>query len=316
MMIQIFRSRPALGQTFVADYLEREGWFDADGWRITGDWFPDDKFQNGADAVVGDGVNWSLRTFGKAHEMWQTYGRDNGLYMDDETRKNLEDQAALYRKQYEMPSNRPGGELSPGDKGTSMEESYKAHNQLYWNKHYRDVTNFPHFYFVTEVRQEPRTIETRKKFFQAEQLRKAGDREQAVEVYREAIPKWREILMAHQGFRRDHIVQEDTAETVYKYMELARDVYGRRFKELMLMGDFLAQEAFPRSASLPWLPPALFAREMVPTIAFPLDGRDDEGYPIVSHEAKYRTRTRMGLPVPPGSSPYSREDYPVPPTKN
>ena len=55
----IFRQSPARAQTYVAEFLQKEGWFDQEGWKITGDWFPDDKFSNGKEAVVGDGVKWS-----------------------------------------------------------------------------------------------------------------------------------------------------------------------------------------------------------------------------------------------------------------
>jgi hypothetical protein len=308
MMVQIFRGRPALGQTFVADYLEREGWFDRDGWKITGEWFPDDKFTGGKDAVVGDGTDWAARSWAKAHDMWKTYGNDTGLYMDPESQKNLDDLAALYRTQFEVSAGRAANELPAEYKGTPMEESYRAHNRLFWFKHFRGVTNFPHFYFLTQVRQEPGVIEVRKKLFLAEQLRKTGDREQAAEVYREAVPKWRDILLSHQGFRRDSIVQEDSAETAYKYMELVRDINGKQFKELMIFIDFLAQEGLRPPVPLPWLPPAVLARDVTPTIAFPFDGRDPEGTLIISHEAKHRTRTRLGLPNPPGSTPYSAED--------
>ena len=40
MLSIIFRQYPARAQTYCAETLEKEGWFDREGWKITGDWFP------------------------------------------------------------------------------------------------------------------------------------------------------------------------------------------------------------------------------------------------------------------------------------
>src|SRR5262249_41136631 len=60
MAEKIFRGYPARGQAYVAEYLEKEGWFDSEGWKMHG-WFPED-------VAAGDGTNWAVRAWHKAHE--------------------------------------------------------------------------------------------------------------------------------------------------------------------------------------------------------------------------------------------------------
>src|SRR5207248_1544293 len=99
-----------------------------------------------------------------------------------------------------------------------MLASYDADQQLYWYQRNREMTNFPHFFYKTEVEMELNAVRARKGFYEAEQLRRAGKREQALQKYAEAFPIWRELLLSHPEFRHDSIVQEDTAEEELRYL--------------------------------------------------------------------------------------------------
>ena len=100
MAAQIFRGYPSRAQSYVAEYVAREGWFD-EGWKIRG-WFPDDKFANGQDAVVGQS-NWGINAWEKAREMWRNHGVATGLYLTPEQINALRTRGKV---QQEIPSER------------------------------------------------------------------------------------------------------------------------------------------------------------------------------------------------------------------
>src|SRR5262249_36178669 len=159
---------------------------DEEGWKVRG-WFPNDKFHNGQEAVVGDGTNWAARAWHKAHEMYKKHGTEDGLHLEPEEMQRLEVLARKFRQRYGLVPKARGVERSPEDQNDpEMVDSMKAHDTLFWYDHYRAMTNFPHFYFVSQVEQETEAVRARKDFFTAEQLRKAGERELALETYRRA----------------------------------------------------------------------------------------------------------------------------------
>jgi hypothetical protein len=289
----IFRGYPARGQTYDADHLEKEGWFDKDGWKMAG-WFPGDKFQNGKEAVAGDGINWAERAWDKAFNMWQTHGRMSGLYLTPEDMRSLEDKAEKYRKRYGVPAIGKPQEPTSEDRA-EYQESYEAIGLLYWYDRLRAMTNFPHFYHSAQVESDPKAIEVRKAFFLADQQRKAGDREQALLTYQEAMPKWREILLAHQDFRRDSEIQEGTFEIGIKYLDIFRELYDKPYRQILVLEDYLAQAASCSPVMISWLPPAMVYRRTPLGYATPFEGVDDDGELIVGEAARNRYKDRIGM---------------------
>lgn len=289
MAEKIFLGYPARGQAYVAEYLEKEGWFDAEGWKIRG-WFP-------TEVVVGDGTNWAVRAWHKAHEMYKKHGKEDGLHLEPEDRQMLEERAKKFRKRYDVTARTRGIEMSPEDKqDPEMLESYNAHETLYWYEHNRAMTNFPHFYFVSQVEQDPKAVQARKDFFQAEQLRKSGERELALETYAKAMPEWRDLLLAHREFRRDGSVQEDTYEVELKYLGLVREILGKELQQPFLAQYYLGQAMSRVPAILPYPPSFSPLREGELPLVTPFDGVDSEGVPLIQYDAKDRVRNRLGLP--------------------
>ncbi len=303
----IFRGYPARAETYVAENLEKEGWFDRDGWKITGDWFPDDKFSNGKDAIVGDGTNWPA-SWGSAYQMWKTHGEKTGLYLEPEELKSLDAEAAPYRafanqgpfdKSVPIPEEKQTPELVKGQ---------IAQDTLYWLSHYQRMTNFLHFYYSTQVEQDPKCIELRKAFFQANQYRDAGERESALEIYRATLPRWRDLLLAHKEFRQDDDVQENTYEMEWAYLNLTQALYGNRNKQLAVLVDWIAQLAQCPPLGTMWLPPPVLARDLTVSIDAPI-GKDADGVEIIPPEivdrvleAQARARQPQA-PVTPTSDP-------------
>jgi hypothetical protein len=315
MAEKIFLGYPARGQHYVAEYLEKEGWFDEEGWKIRG-WFPSDKFQDGRDAVVGDGTNWAARAWHKAHEMYKKHGKEDGLHLEPEEMQSMEERANRYRQRYNLSAASRGVELSPEDLSNSeMVEGKKAHETLFWYTHNRAMTNFPHFYFVSQVEQEANAIKARKDFFTAEQLRKAGERELALEMYRRAMPEWRKLLLDHRDFRRDGNVQEDTYEVQLKYLGLVRELVGKDVQRLLVEQDYLSQALVRPPIVVPYLPSPYLIRDLELPLMTPFDGLDSEAAPLIQDDAKDRVRNRLSLPPlepkePPPSSPPASENSP------
>ncbi|HLJ94478.1 MAG TPA: hypothetical protein VKU02_14925 [Gemmataceae bacterium] len=295
MAEKIFLGYPARGQAYVAEYLEKEGWFDQEGWRIRG-WFPNDKFTNGQDAVVGDTENWAVRAWSKAHEMYKKHGKADGLHLEPEEMQILDERAKRYEQKYGVPPRTRPLELTPEDqRDPDMVASFKAHDTLFWYEHYRNMTNFPHFYFVSQVEQDPKAVKARKDFFAAEQLRKAGDRELALETYRKAAPEWRDLLLAHKEFRRDGNVQEDTYEVQLKYLGLVREIMGKELQQVYFAQYCLGQALAGVPAPIPY-PAFSLARDMEIPLVGPFDGADEEGVALIQDDARDRVRNRLSLP--------------------
>jgi hypothetical protein len=292
--INIFRSYPGRGQAYVAEYLEREGWFDKDGWRIAG-WFDDEKFQNGEDAVVGKNVDWAARAWTRTNEMYKDYGSRIGIYMEPEEEKSLNDQAEHFRKYFGL--SRDTNAAFPAElRGTDYEQSYLAHLRIYWCDRYRQQSNFLYFYAKSKVEADPATVQMRKTVFEADQLRKAGEREQALEKYRAALPVLKNVLLSHDDFRNDQLVQEDSYAIALDARQLFLDLYGKRLRELSLVGNFLGQGALRPAMPIPWIPPAMTVRDLRLEVGTPLDGRDSNGAPIIDIMNKNQARNRAGLP--------------------
>lgn len=301
MASHIFRGYPARGQTYVAEHLETEGWFDQEGWHITS-WFTDDKFEHGGrtgDAVVGTGRDWAVRAWSRAHDMWVSQGKANGLYKTPEELKDLADRADLFRKTF---GNQPipfDYDLPPQYQGDqAMRDSLDAHQQLHWYDANRSMTNYPHFFYNSQVEMDPKCVRARKLFFQAEQLRRAGRRDQALEKYGEALPMWRDIMLAQPEFRKDSIIQEDSYEIEVKYLDLIRELRGRQVVQLMIVHDLLAQAAVRPPGATLWLPPVNIARGAPLPVRGPLDVTDPDGLPLILNDARERVRQRAALPTP------------------
>lgn len=288
----IFRGYPARGQSYVADAFQKEGWFDKEGWLIK-NWFPDDKFRSGRDAIVGDAVNWSLDAWSKAHNMWRGHGESNGLYLTPERITSLRDVADLYVRTFGQDAGIPG-ELPPEHRTPEMQKSLEAYSQLFWYERNRSMTNFPHFYYRSLVEAKEETVKARKTFFKAEEYRRAADYPKALELYTspEGLPAWRKLLLENPDFRNDGTLQEDTYEMYMKYINLlSEDKQYRQTQHLLLVLDYLTQATLRPPLSVMWLPPV----DMV--VLGWLDFPDHEGQPLIPLDAVNRVRSRLGLPM-------------------
>src|SRR5207253_4651061 len=182
----IFRDLPARAQSYVGERLEEEGWFGLEGWKIV-DWFSNDKFSNGEPAVAGTGQEWAKNAWQRAYEMWHKYGLENGLeYLSAEDESRKKELAQLYCKKYNIAFGQEPVPLRPEDQNDStMKESLEAYLFVFFHERYVGLGNFTHHLYICEAEGDPQVITSRRLFFEAEELRRAARREEALERYQD-----------------------------------------------------------------------------------------------------------------------------------
>jgi hypothetical protein len=195
----IFRNYPPRAQSYVAEELEKEGWFDEDGWLIT-DWFrreggrggTTDQFANGDKPEVGKS-DWGVAAWSRAKEMWEQHGIRDKLHLTERERNSKERQAQFYQREYQVEKGLPPRSLDSAveDRRSEadqklMQESFNAYKYLFLLEHYLNLTNFKNLYLRPQVEQEEKTVAARKAFFEARRLAHAGDRPGALTLYEAA----------------------------------------------------------------------------------------------------------------------------------
>ena len=299
MALPIFRLYPCRGQTYVAEYLQTDGWFGPEGWPILG-WFLNDRFKSGP-AIVGDGKSWAAPAWSAAHEMYRTRGTAIGAYLPPEQISAWETEAGLYRRTFNVA---PGGPppKPPEDANEELLRSYTAANKLFWHGMIRDLTNFPYFYFTSEVNSRPQTLELRKAFFDADQAMKRADNDTAFAILRDAIPKWREVILSDPDFRKDGSQQEDTFEVQIKYEKLVRELFGKRLKDSATVVYFiekcLAQVTGGTVLCTILVPPPFLLAGLPPVVETAFDAPAPDGSPLIREEVKNQVRSRFGMALP------------------
>jgi hypothetical protein len=226
---QLFRHYPARAQSYAADRLEQDGWFDNTGWTITR-WFPKG-FSSGKPAVVGTGRNWAVDAWSEAYTMWQEIGEKHGLYMTPEEERTKKKLAEEWQKINNVPNAPPPDLANPDQLDPGMEAFI-----IIWNyEYYRRLSNYPHFLYQSQVFALPETVQARKHFHLAAEATAAGNRRQAIEEFETALPAYKEILQRHADFRTDDHIMEETLDFQLDYVKLCRELFGRQWKQTLAL---------------------------------------------------------------------------------
>ncbi|MBY0524171.1 MAG: hypothetical protein K2R98_12270 [Gemmataceae bacterium] len=319
----IFRGYPARAQSYIAERLQKEGWFDG-GWDVdegrqgANRWFPDRK------VVLGENRNWSSESWTKARNLWEAHGVRTGLYLDPFAKAEKQRQAKVFRERFGIGENDLGPEIRP-DEAVSPEirTGFDAHRQLFWYERNRSMTNFGHFHAQARAESTPEAVAARRLFFKAQQMRKnAEPSAEILKVYLNvpdgksgphpigsigAFPEWKKVLDGNDDFRRDVDTQEETYKIQYEYLKLIQEEEATRLdylKPLLVLEDFLAQGIRPAGATL-WLPTAnlIPPRTLASPVVGPFDGPAQDKQPYLSEEAIRRARQRMGFNDAPPKDP-------------
>jgi hypothetical protein len=272
LSLVIFQSYPARAQAYKAEYLEKNGWIDPEGWTIK-DWFPVDR--NHPDSakkpvVVGDRADgrwWSQEAWEHAFQMFKDYGE-------------LKDM--LLKTPAEI------AQLEP-----------QAQRDYEYN---RRVTNFPHFFLKTDIERKRESVEARKCFFVAEDLRQQGERVEALGWYendkafgppsawKNALKGWKKVFLDYPDLRADTEEQQQTYETQAKYLKLVEELRGPTIRRMMLLQNMLGQAALRGPGATVWLPPAYLLREYPLLLKGPFDDVDNTGTALITDYVRDRVR--------------------------
>jgi hypothetical protein len=205
----IFRSYPAIAQVYISQELQKDGWFDGEGWEIT-KWF--DNLQVGAGRVgvgptggivVGGGPRYDSRSAWKlANELFFLYGQKNGLMITAEEFNQLAQRAQVDSK------------------------ALQRFNRIVGN---RTMTNFEEQYQITVVEKTAEAVAARKEIFAIKNREQSS--KNVLAKYRDRVlPQWLDLILRFPDFRRLAQIQEDSYELAAEYYRLLQ-YYNREYFE-------------------------------------------------------------------------------------
>jgi len=309
----IFRQQPARGLSYIAERLQKEGWFDDQGWEVDADrqtdqWFPEEKL------IVGNDPRYSsLAAWEKAHGRWNEHGIEHGFLLSEAEIRNLNTDAELFRKTF--GSDNTTTELIREQVTDEMWKSFDAHKQLRDLEVNRQMTNFRHFLYRSEAESDERTMQMRRALYHAERLNKTGNHKPAIRLYGEAFDLMignrttgkEGIFEKYPDFRKDTTIQEELLEKHIDYLILLESQNGP-----MLRSYFTSQNAIAASTS-PAGAASLYSsllyqyyarpRELPDLFLGPLDGVDRNDRPWITLGSAYNIKVRRGLIKVPNEAP-------------
>jgi hypothetical protein len=220
----VFRSYPARAQQFVAEELQKDGWFDDSGWVITG-WF--DAMPSSAFVVVGTGPKYnSGEAWNKAYQLCRIYGVRNALYMEPQEMKKMVDEA-----------ERLGPNSLIARKLRTLEDI-------------RRVTNFDSFLQQTKVERAAETVAARKAIFEVEHTG-AADLNVVNTYCEKVLPQWLDLLLRNPEYRNISYIQEETYELEAK---LFKELQHRDFRYKIVLENLVKDFAFAALTGWPTWP--------------------------------------------------------------
>ena len=233
MQTILFRHYPARAQSYVAERLEEEGWYDNEGWSTRGpEWFT---------RVIGGGRDWAVNAWGEAYKMWKAHGERNHILMSQAEHEELKAKAQKYMDSKGLT---PRMGVPPREENPDLQEGWRAAMFLFYYEAVSSVSNYNHNYVRAKVEKEPQTVRARKLFYQAEALALTGSTVESLQTYQDpakdtgnvlgglnALDAWAKILEKEDDFRRDDLIEEQTYETELTYMDvLNRALPGNEMK--------------------------------------------------------------------------------------
>jgi hypothetical protein len=276
----IFRGQPCRAQHYVAEKLEKEGWFDSTGWEI-----PNWKFSSRPGGpmmllTVGKGVSWAEEAWKKAYDMTLFRGEESKLNLTPEEIRSL----------------------SPPDLRTFTMDSR--------------LSNYPYFIMKARVEKTRDAITARKLFRQAGRLDDVGDYDQAKPIYEDPgafgppssweNPKststgWRKVLIDNEDFADDDDVKQETYIFQHQYKHSLSELAGPFYKQLVVLNDALGQctlwpANMPLGLRVPWYTPSIqIHRRLHAQVKGPFDRLNPRGLKFIDEENERVARSTLGL---------------------
>jgi hypothetical protein len=265
----IFRHGPMRAQTYLAERLTKEGWFDTDPWAVDDLIDPDRAWipKSGPDgrqvsAVFSSPAN-AQQAWREAAQRWQDHGTANGLRMDPARLQTYIAKSEEYCRLHpgkivgEMPNP-----LTPEERqDPRLIELHEAQGIVNAWVQQRHMTNYEAFELEAVAMSSDNAILAKKRFFQAEKaVRDAAQYSDAVRLYEEGFEAWKRVLVANQDCRnrrginaaiyaqrcRDFRDLDRHQEIVYeanlRYAKLSQDVRQRQLRDATyLLNDLVSR---------------------------------------------------------------------------
>ena len=271
----IFEGYPSRAQHYLAERMEKEGWFDDTGWEIR-DWqFPADKLQPLGQIqriTVGKSRDWAVEAWEMAYQMTKYRGdtAEPPLTLDPKEAEKLD---PVVRHIYNINAN---------------------------------LTNFQHFYVLSRVERTKPAVTAKRLFHEAEGFEGLGDYEQAKPLFEDErafgppstwdSPKtgWKRIFLDNKDYAEEDQVQEETYIYQHKYKHSLQELNGPLYKQLVVLTDGLGQSALwgsslPLGLPVPWYSPCIqIHRRLHAQLQGPFDG-------LIGPEAISTARDTLGL---------------------
>lgn len=216
----IFRQGAPRAQSYLAERLAKEGWFDTDT-----KWYPDERADTeeerwfpragGADAGRGEGLQAGTSSYAewrRAYERWKRHGEQNGLMLDVAKRAQYERDAQGVPGDYYL-SERTDEQLAKMGFTRAQVNARMALRSYELNRH---MTNFPYFLVASEAEADRETVAARALLWEAERT-VAENKPRAIKLYAEAIAKWRAVLVNYPRFHHPDNTSDRTEEETYEY---------------------------------------------------------------------------------------------------
>ncbi len=229
-MLIIFRQGGPRAQTYQAEMMSKDGWFDRDGWDVDGRvdesnaWFaePGPGGPRKRTVVVGAGRDWSQDAWKKAAEMWVKHGEANGQTLREDQLRRFREGAGVPEKGSDFVPLPP--DLTPEQaQDEKVARKHAATTALFFYHQNRSVTNFPYYVAAAQAEARPETVRARKTLFEADQARRAGNRLEAIRLYKDGLEQWKGVLLANPAFHRPERfdkAEEETYEYELEYLRL------------------------------------------------------------------------------------------------
>jgi hypothetical protein len=318
----LFRQEPCRAQSYVGEWLHKDGWFDDSGWAVDGGrtgqgrWFPP-----GKDLVVGAGEDRSTKEWARAFRMWREYAERNGLiYASAADKVNDETLAAKFRERFNIAPTDMASGFNPDKLDPEMRASLLAHRRLFFQWQNGPMTNFMHHYVKANAEQDRETAQARKAVDRGEEFRRAAEPERSLEAFDDGFARWKKVFTAHPDFRNDDSTQEEVYESELHYIDLVRDHRGDQLRPfLAFQGLATAAAASATGIASPGPAATGLAYQLltdpralpIPVLG-PLDVPDNNGVPWIRPDTARTVRQRLNLEEPPAEPKPAASPAPPP----
>ena len=228
----LFRQGTPRAQSYQAEMMQKDGWFDGEGWDVDGRaddsnaWFVETvsgtSRKPAKPVIFGAGIPWSLKEWQSAYRLWANHGYEYGLELSASRLSQLLKDAGLSNAD-EFVQLPPPPSPEQMENNPAIARRFTALVALQNYRTNRGLTNFPFYLVTSRIEQLKETVEARKTLWKADQTRRLGRNVEAAALYETGLEQWRKVLAENPSFHRTERLQkaeEETCEFELDYIRL------------------------------------------------------------------------------------------------